>query len=113
MECRNCDEIKSNVPSGNAFGQVALDELDAVGDAADAAASLARPNAVSEMSTATTVQPRSREPYRIGAFSAAQIECPTRRQIAHYVGELDVDPSAPDALAFAVVLFPVLFGLMR
>ena len=59
MECRNCAEIRSNVPSGKLSDRSCWTNSMRSLNPWDSAAAAARCNAVSEMSTATTVQPRS------------------------------------------------------
>ena len=107
VECRNCAETRSNVPSGNAVGQVVLDELDAVGDPARTRSLCgATECGLGDVDRDDVPAPLG-EPHRVGALTAAEIERPSGWQICGHLGEADVDPTTPDSFAFSVVLFPV------
>ena len=92
---------------GKAVGQVERDELDAVADAARARRLPgATQRGLGDVDRDDVPAPLG-EPHRVGTLTAAQVERPARRQIGRHVGELDIDASAPDPIAFSVVLFPV------
>ena len=99
---------------GETLGKVVRLELDPVPThPRTSASSAARCNAVSEMSTATTCQPRSASHMACAALTTPQIQWRYRVSAVDDLRERGINPPTPHTVTFAVVLLPVLLGIRR